>query len=297
MAKRIDDPKLKVDADSVLVLRNGGPLGGPGMPEWGMLPIPKKLLKQGVRDMVRISDARMSGTSYGTCVLHVAPESFVGGPLALVRNGDRITLDVAARKLTLEVDAAELARRRKAWKAPAANSSAAMARCSPSISARPTKAATSTSSKAPRRHRIRRSTEAARRGISDTRIRTHLVPGWSTRYGWGVIPFEEERHAPFPYRARGCRSRRVDPRLQPPAWGQADRGGHRQIRHVAHRPAEFLDQPDAGPRRPAAPSRLRGRGRVGFSSDRDVNAIEWELFSPTAQDEKIVEIYGALAGG
>jgi dihydroxy-acid dehydratase len=90
------------------------------MPEWGMLPIPKKLLKQGVRDMVRISDARMSGTSYGTCVLHVAPEAFVGGPLALVRNGDRITLDVAARKLTLEVDAAELARRRKAWKAPAA---------------------------------------------------------------------------------------------------------------------------------------------------------------------------------
>jgi dihydroxy-acid dehydratase len=118
MAKRIDDPKLAVDADSVLVLRNGGPIGGPGMPEWGMLPIPKKLLKQGVRDMVRISDARMSGTSYGTCVLHVAPESFVGGPLALVRNGDRITLDVAARKLTLEVDAAELARRRKVWKAP-----------------------------------------------------------------------------------------------------------------------------------------------------------------------------------
>jgi dihydroxy-acid dehydratase len=120
MAKRIDDPKLVVDADSVLVLRNAGPLGGPGMPEWGMLPIPKKLLKQGVRDMVRISDARMSGTSYGTCVLHVAPESFIGGPLALVRNGDKITLDVAARKLTLEVDAAELARRRKAWKTPPA---------------------------------------------------------------------------------------------------------------------------------------------------------------------------------
>jgi dihydroxy-acid dehydratase len=118
MAKRIDDPKLPVTAESVLVLRNAGPLGGPGMPEWGMLPIPKKLLKQGVRDMVRISDARMSGTSYGTCVLHVAPESFVGGPLALVKTGDRITLDVAARKLTLEVDAAELARRKKAWKAP-----------------------------------------------------------------------------------------------------------------------------------------------------------------------------------
>src|SRR5260221_328141 len=118
MAARLDDPNLDVDADSVLVLRNAGPLGGPGMPEWGMLPIPKKLLKQGVRDMVRISDARMSGTSYGTCVLHVAPESWVGGPLALVKTGDIITLDVAARKLTLEVDAAELERRKKAWKAP-----------------------------------------------------------------------------------------------------------------------------------------------------------------------------------
>ena len=83
MAARIDRDDLDVDADSVLVLRNAGPLGGPGMPEWGMLPVPKKLLKQGVRDMVRISDARMSGTSYGCCVLHVAPESFVGGPLAL----------------------------------------------------------------------------------------------------------------------------------------------------------------------------------------------------------------------
>ena len=85
MAARIDDDDLDVDADSVLVLQNAGPLGAPGMPEWGMLPIPKKLLKQGVRDMVRISDARMSGTSYGSCVLHVAPESFVGGPLALVQ--------------------------------------------------------------------------------------------------------------------------------------------------------------------------------------------------------------------
>jgi dihydroxy-acid dehydratase len=118
MSARLDDSKLEVNADSVLVLRNAGPLGGPGMPEWGMLPIPKKLLQQGVKDMVRISDARMSGTSYGTCVLHVAPESFVGGPLALVRNGDKITLDVAARTLTLEVDDAELAKRRAAWKAP-----------------------------------------------------------------------------------------------------------------------------------------------------------------------------------
>ena len=101
MAARIDDPRCAVTADSVLVLQNAGPLGGPGMPEWGMLPIPKKLLEQGVRDMVRISDARMSGTAYGACVLHVAPESFVGGPLAFVRDGDIIELDVPARRLTL----------------------------------------------------------------------------------------------------------------------------------------------------------------------------------------------------
>jgi len=118
MAARIDDPSLPVTRDSVLVLRNSGPQGGPGMPEWGMLPIPKKLLQQGVRDMVRISDARMSGTSYGTCILHVAPESFVGGPLALVRSGDLIELDVPARRLDLKVDAAELAGRRAAWQAP-----------------------------------------------------------------------------------------------------------------------------------------------------------------------------------
>jgi dihydroxy-acid dehydratase len=118
MAQRIDDEALPVDASSVLVLRNAGPLGGPGMPEWGMLPVPKKLLKQGVRDMVRISDARMSGTSYGACVLHVAPESFVGGPLALVRTGDLIVLDVPARRLDLKVSEAELQRRRAAWTAP-----------------------------------------------------------------------------------------------------------------------------------------------------------------------------------
>jgi dihydroxy-acid dehydratase len=115
MAARIDDENLKVDENSVLVLQNGGPLGGPGMPEWGQLPIPKKLLKKGVRDMVRISDARMSGTSYGTCVLHVAPESFVGGPLAFVRDGDLIELDVEARRLELKVSEAELARRRAGW--------------------------------------------------------------------------------------------------------------------------------------------------------------------------------------
>ena len=118
MAARIDRDDLDVDASSVLVLRNAGPLGGPGMPEWGMLPVPKKLLRQGVRDMVRLSDARMSGTSYGACVLHVAPESFVGGPLALVRNGDLIELDVENRTLSLKVEEAELARRKSSWKAP-----------------------------------------------------------------------------------------------------------------------------------------------------------------------------------
>jgi dihydroxy-acid dehydratase len=116
---RVDDPALEVTPQSVLVLQNAGPLGGPGMPEWGMLPIPKKLLAQGVRDMVRISDARMSGTSYGACVLHVAPESFVGGPLALVRDGDIIELDVPARRLTLRIDDGEMARRRAAWTPPA----------------------------------------------------------------------------------------------------------------------------------------------------------------------------------
>jgi dihydroxy-acid dehydratase len=118
MAARIDDPALPVTKDSVIVLKNGGPQGAPGMPEWGQLPIPKKLLAQGVRDMVRISDARMSGTSYGACVLHVSPESFVGGPLALVQDGDMIELDVANRKLHLHVADDELARRRAAWKKP-----------------------------------------------------------------------------------------------------------------------------------------------------------------------------------
>jgi len=118
MAARIDDPDLPVTKDSVIVLRNAGPLGGPGMPEWGQLPIPQKLLEQGVRDMVRISDARMSGTSYGACVLHVSPESFVGGTLALVRDGDMIRLDVPGRTLDLLVDGAELEQRRAAWIPP-----------------------------------------------------------------------------------------------------------------------------------------------------------------------------------
>jgi dihydroxy-acid dehydratase len=119
LSARIDDEALDVSADSVLVLRHAGPLGGPGFPEWGMLPIPKKLLAQGVRDMVRISDARMSGTSYGCCILHVAPESWIGGPLALVQDGDIIALDVPGRSLELKVDAAELTRRRAAWTPPA----------------------------------------------------------------------------------------------------------------------------------------------------------------------------------
>jgi dihydroxyacid dehydratase/phosphogluconate dehydratase len=116
MNARMDDPALDVDANSVLVLRNAGPKGAPGMPEWGNLPIPQKVLKTGVRDMVRISDARMSGTGYGACVLHVAPESFVGGPLAFLKEGDIVELDVAARQLNMRVSEEELAQRRAVWK-------------------------------------------------------------------------------------------------------------------------------------------------------------------------------------
>lgn len=115
---RIDDPLLNITADHVIVLQNAGPIGAPGIPEWGMLPIPKALLEQGIRDMVRISDARMSGTSYGTCVLHVSPESAVGGPLALVRDGDIIKLDVAGRSLQIEVTDEDLAKRRSQWTPP-----------------------------------------------------------------------------------------------------------------------------------------------------------------------------------
>src|SRR6185503_19534412 len=99
-------------------LQNAGPIGGPGMPEWGMLPIPQKLLEKGVRDMVRISDARMSGTAYGACVLHVSPESYIGGPLAFVQDGDLIELDVANRKLNLHVSDFAMAARRAEWKQP-----------------------------------------------------------------------------------------------------------------------------------------------------------------------------------
>jgi dihydroxy-acid dehydratase len=118
LSARIDDPTLDIDENSVLVLRGAGPVGAPGFPEWGALPIPKKLLAKGVRDMVRISDARMSGTHYGTCVLHIAPESHVGGPLALVRTGDEILLDVPNRRLDMLVDEAELTKRKATWVKP-----------------------------------------------------------------------------------------------------------------------------------------------------------------------------------
>jgi dihydroxy-acid dehydratase len=116
--RRIEDPALPIDETSVLVLRNAGPIGGPGMPEWGNLPIPKRLLERGVRDMVRLSDARMSGTHFGTCVLHISPEAAVGGPLALVRDGDEIVLDLDERRLDLVVGEEELARRRTEWTPP-----------------------------------------------------------------------------------------------------------------------------------------------------------------------------------
>jgi dihydroxy-acid dehydratase len=118
MKAAIDDENLDVTANHILILRNAGPQGGPGMPEWGMLPIPKRLVKQGVRDMLRLSDARMSGTSYGACILHVSPEAYIGGPLALVKNGDMISVDVAERAISLDVSDEELERRRAAWARP-----------------------------------------------------------------------------------------------------------------------------------------------------------------------------------
>jgi dihydroxy-acid dehydratase len=118
LAARIDDPDLDVTPDDALVLQNAGPIGAPGMPEAGYLPIPRKLARAGVKDMVRISDARMSGTAFGTIVLHVAPEAAAGGPLALARTGDRIRLSVRDRALDLMVEADELGRRREAWRPP-----------------------------------------------------------------------------------------------------------------------------------------------------------------------------------
>jgi dihydroxy-acid dehydratase len=120
MKMAVEDESLDVTADHVLVLRGAGPQGGPGMPEWGMLPIPRKLVKQGVRDMLRVSDARMSGTSYGGCILHVAPEAHIGGPLALLRSGDRIRVSVSARTIDMLVSEDELSRRRAHWTAPPA---------------------------------------------------------------------------------------------------------------------------------------------------------------------------------
>jgi dihydroxy-acid dehydratase len=121
MAARLDDPDLDVTADDVLVLRHAGPRGAPGMPEAGYIPIPRKLARAGVKDMVRISDARMSGTAFGTIVLHISPESAAGGPLGLVHNGDRIRLDAAGRRIDLLVSEAEMAARRAAWVPPPAH--------------------------------------------------------------------------------------------------------------------------------------------------------------------------------
>ncbi|MGH9672181.1 MAG: dihydroxy-acid dehydratase, partial [Bryobacteraceae bacterium] len=119
MLDQIDREDLPVDASSVLVLKNGGPIGGPGMPEWGHIPMPAALLRKGVKDMVRISDARMSGTSFGTIVLHIAPESAIGGPLAAVETGDEITLDIEARRIDLNLDDAEISRRLARFSPPA----------------------------------------------------------------------------------------------------------------------------------------------------------------------------------
>jgi len=118
MKAAVNDENLDVTADHVMIFRGAGPIGAPGMPEWGMLPIPTKLVKQGVRDMMRISDARMSGTSYGACVLHVAPEAAIGGPLALVKTGDIVRVDVPNRTIDMLVSEEELAKRRANWKAP-----------------------------------------------------------------------------------------------------------------------------------------------------------------------------------
>jgi dihydroxy-acid dehydratase len=118
MKAAIDDENLDVTENHIMVLRNAGPKGGPGMPEWGMLPIPTKLVKQGVRDMLRLSDSRMSGTSYGACILHASPESYIGGPLAFVKTGDLITVDVPNRKIQLDISDEEFAMRKAAWRAP-----------------------------------------------------------------------------------------------------------------------------------------------------------------------------------
>ena len=151
MRRRVEDPDLVVDATSVLVLRGCGPVGGPGMPEWGMIPIPARLVADGVRDMVRVTDARMSGTSFGTVFLHVAPEGAVGGPLALVEEGDEIAVDADAGRLDLLVEPSELARRRAAWRPLPRRIGAAGPRSTRPMSRRPRRAAIWTSSRLPLR--------------------------------------------------------------------------------------------------------------------------------------------------
>ena len=168
MAAEIERDDLDVTPDHVLVLQNAGPKGGPGMPEWGMLPIPRKLVKAGVRDMLRISDARMSGTSYGACILHVAPESFVGGPLAFVETGDEIEVDVAKRLLHLHVSDEELARRRAKWVAPRA---ALRARLRPHVPG----------AHRPGRRRLRLRFPRARRERAGAGDPLTLQPEWSLR--------------------------------------------------------------------------------------------------------------------
>src|SRR5699024_8813691 len=121
MEKRVNDPELDVTKDSVLVLQGAGPIGAPGMPEAGMIPIPQKLLKEGVRDMVRLSDCRMSGTAFGTVVLHVAPEAAIGGPIGLIKDGDWIELDVEGRMLNIDISKEELQKRKQEWKVPEYN--------------------------------------------------------------------------------------------------------------------------------------------------------------------------------
>lgn len=202
MQRTIDDPALGITPEHVLVLRGAGPKGGPGMPEYGMLPIPRYLLEQGVRDMVRISDARMSGTSYGACVLHVAPESHVGGPLALVRTGDTITLDVAARSSTCTS-------RTRSWTAggprghprrPGTN--AVTARSTWSRSPRPTPAATSSSW----------------RGRAPPRSVRGLRPAAELRAVAAHKP--HQLHPPHLVRNIERRSRSASPRTEPPSWPQ-----------------------------------------------------------------------------
>ena len=231
------------------MLRHAGPLGAPGMPEWGQLPIPKKLLAQGVRDMLRISDARMSGTSYGACVLHVAPESFVGGPLAFVRDGDVIELDVPARRLHLHVDDAELARRRAEWSRRRRTTRAASARSTSSTSSRPTKAATSTSSAAPRRCPNRKSTDVEDRIPRREPQLANLVA--AIMEGGGCAPDEA--------RAVGAAPRRFQPRRprfpRRAARRQVPRVGARRDAHAQHAADDRVRERFAGDRR--RPPRLR----------------------------------------